>query len=114
MGVPITDRVLFKANRPYRFCFVCGAVWQTSHCRVNDGSEKELAQIRYKGQLWAVQHSKTHSMKDHEMFKKYGADAFPEAAKRLVAFGIVNLSQSQEIQHALYESSPMPEDDIRS
>jgi hypothetical protein len=113
VGVPISDAILFKSNKPYRFCFICGAVWQTARCRkVNKTTnDRERLEVARQGKHWAERHSQVHTLEDHEKFKRFGPDAFPEAANRLVAFGIINLSQDMEIKKALLESSPIPTDD---
>lgn len=106
----------FNLNKPFRCCCICGALRQTEADRTAN-TVSEIAQTAWIRQRWAVKHAKTHSIKEHELFKLSGLVMTPEAAKRLVAFGVVSIGdaiRSPEISRALFESSPIPDNDAES
>jgi hypothetical protein len=106
----------FDISKPYRFCCICGALFQTSADRALNirSSNKALAEASWKRVEWATNHAKKHTVKEHMLFRKSGLSMTPEAAHKLAAFGVLPLSDSAidaEIQRALYESKPIPTND---
>jgi hypothetical protein len=116
IGLDQLTNLVFDKDKPFRCCLICGAVCQTEGGR-NAVTEQEVAREAYKRQVWAAKHAKTHSILQHEQLKRSGNTMTPEAANRLVAFGLIpaiDAVTSDEINSALYESSPIPFNDCQS
>lgn len=102
----------FDPGCNYRACLLCGAVFQSGIDREFDPSLRELLSAYEMRENWAKVHAKRHSGKEHAALKASGASMTPEAAHKLAAYGLIPLTGiTEEIEVALFESSPMPTED---
>lgn len=111
--------LVFDKDKPFRACLLCGAVFQSEGDRsiTNLSSTHEIAQAAIKRKVWADNHAKKHSDKEHEDLKRSGNSMTPIASYKLAAFGIISATDavlSDEINRALYESNAIPQDDCES
>jgi hypothetical protein len=127
IGLDALTGLRFLPHRPFAGCRVCGEVFQSEADRfpsdVFEANPREFdfnpnnvtlyaTGMRHQ---WSLKHSKRHSQRMHDALAASGAWATPEAALKLVAFGVVNLGDSlvsDEHEAALSESSPVPVDDV--
>src|SRR4051812_46997988 len=88
VGLEYLDNFEFDPNCPYRACCICGAIYQTSLDRqgIAPDNAKELRD------KWAQSHSKHHTAAQHALLKLSGQALTPEAAQRLAAFGLIDLT----------------------
>ncbi len=107
----------FRADKPHTACKICGAVFQSNSDRalpvgVLEGHAVWAAEsIRRK---WSHNHAKYHSQHEHESLKKSGRFCTPEAAVKLVPYGIIPFGDAvldPEIEDALRISKPVPFND---
>lgn len=108
--------LIFDKNKTWCCCFICGTMFQSDLDRTGV-TEQEVAQAAYKRRLWRATHARKHTIREHELLKASGNAMTPEAANRLAAFGVISMIDavlSDEINHALFESSPIPIDDCQS
>jgi len=126
VGLETLTGLRFLPHRPFCGCKICGAVFQSEADRFPaDVFEANPREFDFKPtnvdlyalgmrKEWSHKHAKTHSEAEHQALALSGNWATPEAAQRLVAFGVIDMSDgatSQEHSDALYESSPIPTDD---
>lgn len=105
-GLAVGHRALdgfnFDINKPYRYCRICGGIFQHEH---------ESACL-----LWGVAHARTHSTLEHHQLRISQRWMTPEAAFKLAAFGIISLSDllvDEEVAAALLLSSSIPTNDAK-
>lgn len=116
VGHELIPGLIFDVHRTWSCCFICGAMFQSDLDRTGT-TDKEVAQAAYRRKLWRATHARKHTIQQHELLKASGNAMTPEAAKRLAAFGVISMIDavlSDEINHALFESSAIPVDDCES
>ena len=111
----------FNPDNDYRACLICGAVYQSwfdrNHRYLPVGllKNKRAAIAKELRDKWARKHALTHSYYEHELLKKSGLSMTLEAAQKLTAFGLIPISDMmvgyEEVNAALFESSPVPTTD---
>ncbi len=106
----------FHPEKPYRFCCICGALFQDEQQRqiTPDSHVEDIARATIARQEWAISHAKTHTEKEHEQLRMSGRAVTPEAAMRLVPYGISPLSDMvlcDEHEHAARTAPRLPQDD---
>jgi len=127
VGLEALEGLKFRKERPYTGCCICGAIFQSEADR-NPVAVYQRNPAEFSHRLsnvdiyaltlrenWRQKHAKTHPEHQHESFRKSGLWCTPEAAHRMAAFGIIPLSDAlpeSETEAALYESSPIPKDDV--
>lgn len=119
VGLTSLAGLTFDPAKSHTACKICGAVFQSNADRdlppVGGFAESHAVwaaeSIRRR---WSHKHAKTHTEKEHERLKMSGRWCTPEAALKLVAYGIIPISDAvldPEIEDALRESSPIPFND---
>jgi pimeloyl-ACP methyl ester carboxylesterase len=106
----------FRPNQPYRACLICGEVFQTDQDRTLSPTSHPNLHIaaRQTRDLWAVEHAKRHSNKQHKLLKVSGHAMTLEAAQRLAAFGLIDVGSlvlSEEYAEAYAEAPSVPTSD---
>lgn len=115
-GLDTLSGLEFDKDKPFRACLLCGALYQARADRVAL-LPKQVAIAAWERQKWATKHAKQHTTLEHEQFKASKLLIMPLAAKRLAPFGVIPIGDSlinEEIQRALFESNPIPDDDAES
>lgn len=127
VGLDSTDGLLFDATKPYRYCRICGVVYQTERDRNPPERKVDIRGVRdlehvlwqadvYERQIrWSVKHAGTHTNSEHELLAMSGLYMMPEAAEKLSAFGIISirdLVMDDETSDALRKASPIPTNDV--
>lgn len=105
VGASLLTNYVFDSEKPYRFCCICGAVYQCDVQRelTPDAPADRHAHAYQLRQVWAEAHAKTHTQAEHRQLRMSGRSVTPEAAERLVPFGIAPLTDmlvSDEHAHA--------------
>ncbi len=124
VGLDQLTGLQFTTHRPYTFCRICGDVYQSSydrlpHERISNWLPDLEAVDRFATLLrkeWSLAHSKEHKMHEHQQLAMSGRFLTPEAAIKLAAFGafsIIDMAIDDEVQAALRESNPIPQDDAQ-
>lgn len=106
----------FDITKAYRFCRICGVVFQTEADR-HAKTPLQLALVDARHKEWSLNHAKTHTNHQHNELKLSGLYALPHAAHKLASFGIfsiVDMVQNLEVEGALRESKAIPTDDAQS
>lgn len=106
----------FRPNQPYRACLICGVVYQTNEDRALEPTDHPNLHKAAKDRrdLWAVQHAKEHSNKEHKLLKISGHAMTLEAANKLAAFGLIDVMDlvlSPGFSEAYAEAPSVPTDD---
>ena len=102
--------LLFRADRPYTICRLCGKVYQTANDRALGNCPLTLDDRK----KWSLKHAKEHSDNEHRLLALSGLVVTPDAAIELAAFGIIPVSDlvlNDEVESALAESKPVPFND---
>jgi hypothetical protein len=114
------DHPLFRKDREYAACRICGAVFQPAlnTTRVDDADYRADPLLEMAASLeiveWRQQHNRTHRESEHISLQRSGRTFTPEAAQRLAPYGIVSLDQDDETVHAQLTAPRAPSVDIRS
>lgn len=126
VGLSTLSGLRFLPHRPYAGCRICGDVFQSEADRFpNDVFEANPRSFDFlpanvdlyalgMRKEWSQKHARTHSDAEHEDLAISGHWATPIAAQRLVAYGVVPVSDavfSTEHEEALRQSSPVPTKD---
>lgn len=126
VGLDALPGLRFLPHRPFTGCRICGDVFQSEADRfpsdVFEANPREFDFNPHNVTLyatgmrkeWSIKHARKHSERMHQALAASGAWATPEAAVKLVAYGVVNLGDSMvsdEHEMALKESKPIPTDD---
>jgi len=104
-------QAVFDATKPHTFCNICGAIYQSKLDR-SAMTPAEAIQATEQRKSWSHLHSQSHSHREHELFKQSGRFVTPEAAHRLVPYGIIPLSDQmfdEEVDHAARTAPRMPD-----
>lgn len=113
IGLTSLEGLEFDPARPHTFCRICGAVFQGPLDRTAVGVFQEALALGER-KAWSHKHAKHHSAREHRSLELSGRFCTPEAAHKLVAYGVLPISDAladEEVAHALFESSPVPLDD---
>lgn len=124
VGLDQLEGLQFTPHVPYTFCRICGDVFQTAYDR--DPTSKfsnwlpDLEAVARFATLlrkeWSLKHSKEHKMHEHLSLAMSGRFLTPEASIKLASFGafsIIDMAIDNEVESALKESSPIPDDDAQ-
>jgi hypothetical protein len=114
VGLEVVEGLQFDPSKPNVFCRICGAVFQGPLDRTAVGVLQEALALSER-KAWSHRHAKTHSAYEHRMLAESGRFYTPEAAVKLAPFGIISMSDAwadEEIAQALYESNPIPQNDV--
>lgn len=100
----------FDPNKPHTYCRLCGEVYQGEPDRfperyVSDSTplEQVLVDNLLRRQEWSFKHAKRHPEWQHRRLMRSGRWLTPEAAEKLIPFGIVPLLDivlDDEVEHA--------------
>lgn len=104
----------FKPEADYRFCLLCGAIFQDDLCRKCDRTPEENIRVQVRKNRWAERHARTHPSRLHRELQVSGLQMLPEAAAKAISYGIVPIEDmvlNDEVEHALRVSSSTPTDD---
>jgi hypothetical protein len=124
VGLETLTGLDFRNDRPYSGCCICGAIFQSDADRDPVGVyQRQPADFGYKldnvdlmalglRKEWSRNHAKTHPEREHRLLALSGQKFTAEAAHRLAAYGVIPLTGNDEVNAALYESSPIPVDDV--
>lgn len=109
----------FDPDKPYTFCCICGALYQDEAQRkiMADSSVERIAHATLLRRTWAQNHAKTHTDREHAQLRLSGRAVTPEAAMRLVPYGISPLTDmvlSGEHEHAAKTAPRQPYDDAQT
>jgi hypothetical protein len=107
----------FDIRYPYSFCRICGIVFQSSRERSSDNRLHVLGANTELRRQWSVRHARTHTDTEHRQLAASGRFVTPEAAERLVTYGIAPVSDmalNGEHEHAAIQASNRPKDDAES
>lgn len=121
VGKELLTHFEFDPDSPYRFCCICGELYQDDFQRsiTADSPLSKIAHATFLRQTWATNHAKTHPDKAHELLRLSGRAVTPEAAMRLVPFGISPISDmvsnennpyAGEYEHAARTAPRRPQD----
>jgi len=119
VGIGIEDGFHFIADRPNRFCCICGKVFQSVYDRVPN----KLYDLAHQAagaverQEWANKHARLHSDKEHENLRASGLLVTPFAAQKLIPYGVIPVQDmvlSDESRQAGLEAARMPTDDAET
>ncbi len=95
----------FDINKGYTYCGICGDIFQS---RLNEPlATNERRQ-------WSFDHAATHSLVEHAEFTKSGRTMTPEAAIKLMPYGVVAVSDmvfDDELSRVLQRTSSTPTSD---
>lgn len=111
VGLDRLEGLLFDPAKPYRFCRICGDIYQTEADRVDN---PVVLDVQTRQTLWSSSHARTHTENEHLSLRLSGRYMTPDAAIKLAAFGIVSivdLALDNEVQAAYGESKSIPKDD---
>ena len=113
VGLSQITNLKFDIGRPYTYCRICGSLYQSDSDRsaVTD-EEKYIASEKRRN--WSIKHSKDHLDIEHIMLLKSGLWVTPEAQIKLASFGVISVQDmvfNDEIEAALKESKPIPDND---
>ena len=109
IGLETLVNLEFRADRPYRACLLCGRIYQTDDDR--DLSVCNSLNAVGRRQEWALIHAQRHPASLHRQLRQSGNGILPEAAYKLAAFGLIDISGllfDEEIKAAYAESSATP------
>jgi len=110
VGLQSLEGLNFEPDKPFRACLICGRVFQSE---LDRSGLNELWALENR-EAWAAKHAKAHSDREHHMLRISGLSMTPEAAKKLAAYGVIPVLDAvtnNETEQALFESSPIPQDD---
>jgi len=118
IGQHLTTLTIRK-DREFAGCRICGAIFQSKlNTDVCDEEYVLDPDIRLAAHLetetWRRRHNLTHSEKEHLQFKESGRTFTPEAAHKLVPFGLVpvNDAQDEEVAAAMLAAPRAPVNDV--
>lgn len=116
VGLDSLPNLDFSPHKPYRACLICGAVYQKPNDReITPDSPFNLRMAADRRRsLWAVEHSKSHSDKEHKLLRISGMIMTAEAAYKLAAYGLIDAVgavMNDEISSALAEAPSVPTSD---
>lgn len=94
VGKHLLTNFAFDPDKPYTFCCICGDLYQDATQRevTPESPLEKIAHATLLRKTWASSHAKTHSTREHELLRLSGRAVTPEAAVRLVPFGISPLT----------------------
>lgn len=105
VGLETVDGIMYDPRAPYRACLICGVVFQPT---LNTPRAR---------QEWAISHGKEHTAKEHVDLRKSGRLCTPEAALRLAAFGLIDVTgliMDDELKSAYREAPRLPVEAVRN
>jgi len=119
VGRHLLTNFAFDPDKPYTFCCICGDLYQDATQRevTPESPLNKIAHATLLRKTWASSHAKTHSTREHELLRLSGRAVTPEAAVRLVPFGISPLTDmvlSDEHEHAAATAPRRPQDDAET
>lgn len=101
--------LLFDPDKPHTGCLICGTVFQSNLDRKTSNDPPFAVELR---RLWSVAHAKTHTEAEHGSLLISGNWCTPEAAFKFASYGIITLDQGSEYSDALWQSKPIPTNDV--
>lgn len=106
------EELEIRRDRSFTFCRICGAVFQPAVNRLPDHEYDALAYLQgtVAEKAWSANHNRKHSDMEHRLLAASGRFVTPEAAYRLVPYGIVPLVQDDEVAHASQTAPRCPTD----
>ena len=114
-GILRKEGLEFDIRKPYTFCRICGLVYQTPADRSPFISIHHNARHTERRRIWSHQHARTHAVHEHRMLELSGRFVTPEAAEKLVTYGICPVSDmafTDEHEHAAKQANRRPVDDV--
>lgn len=110
-----------RKDREYAGCRICGAIFQS---RLNtDTPDYEYTSLtklaaHFETMRWRDQHNKKHTEREHLEFVSTGRTFSPEAAHKLVPFGLVPINDALdptgEIDDAMLTAPRVPINDVEN
>lgn len=131
VGLETLTGLRFLPHRPFAGCRICGEVFQSEADRFpGDVFEANPREFDFQPsnvdlyalgmrREWSIKHAKKHSERMHQALADSGLWATPEAAQKLVSYGVIDLGDTivtestNEHSQALMESSPIPSNDAQ-
>lgn len=107
----------FDASKPYRYCRICGEVYQTETDRTPPEGELGIEHVIWayeveKAQvMWSVTHADKHHIDEHLDLANSGLYMTPKASHALAAYGVISLIDlvlDSETEHALGTAPATP------
>lgn len=106
--------LLFDPNYPFTLCRICGTVYQDALSRLESPTDELTWLATENRRKWSLRHSKRHSEVEHAMLAMSGHWCTPKAAKKLTAYGVIDLialGTSEEHIAAYAEGDVIPVED---
>ena len=108
------DGFAFEPSKPHSYCNICGDYFQSELDRLSLPLPSEVYAAAELRRRWSVKHSGSHTSAEHRSYKASGLFMLPEAALRLIPFGIVPISdivldESNSSRQAASEAPRSPE-----
>jgi hypothetical protein len=107
----------FDPNMPFSGCLICGTVFQSEQCRVENPTPAIVNQARLVRKQWTLDHARTHTLEEHAALAKSGRTFTPEAAQKLATYGVIAIGGmvlDKEIEDAMRNAPRAPSDDADS
>lgn len=83
---------IFDQSRPHTWCNLCGQVFQSELQRNFMHGTIDEVRATAERKNWSYRHARTHTELEHLRLVKSGRVCTPEAAQKLVALGIIPIS----------------------
>lgn len=115
VGQSLTSLSIRK-DRQYAGCRICGAMFQSSLVHSEPYTDVLQARVVTETRQWQDRHNRSHTEREHLTFRASGRTFSPEAAHKLVPFGLVPLDcpTDDEVAHAMATAPRAPFDDAES
>ena len=117
-NMPFTpDGMLFRSDRDYTYCRICGVIYQPELNRVpqDEYTQQIVLAATILRREWSQRHARLHTSTEHRQLAASGRHCTPDAALRLVPMGIIPLTDivfDDESEHAGLEAPRAPLTDV--
>lgn len=109
------EGMLFKPDRPFTGCRICGTLYQSDLDRLDHPTAEEQYDALELRKSWSMVHARTHTFKEHVSLELSQLWCTPEASQKLATYGVVAMGDmlvSTETEHAMRIASNRPADDV--
>lgn len=115
VGQSLTSLTIRK-DRLYAGCRICGAMFQSSLVHSEPYTDSVTERVSEETTQWRERHNRSHTTEEHVAFVATGRTFSPEAAHKLVPFGLVPIMDwnDPEVAHAMATAPRAPYDDVET
>jgi hypothetical protein len=102
-----------RKDRQFAGCRICGAMFQSSLVHSEPYTAELSHRVSEETSDWRARHNRSHTTEEHVSFVSTGRTFSPEAAHKLVPFGLVPIMDwdDPEVAHAMITAPRAPYDD---